>query len=207
MPSKSKSKKSKGAKWDYIWITKCSKNEDPKSESPSSIDAVFDELPEDEGKASIICEGTRSSGFMMMEEHIEEYKPIGKYVIKCSWIIRRIVTVFSPLWCFEILEKQDMATILLPTLPDSMTIAYEAACKEYDCYKCVLGRQKDFLKQKSGIEEPYDAYNLEHGTQHRCLFLPKFHPELNYIESYWGRMKYYVRLYLIAQHQRSRSIC
>jgi len=83
----------------------------------------------------------------------------------------------------------------------------EAACKEYDCYKCVLGRQKDFLKQKSGIEEPYDAYNLEHGTQHRCLFLPKFHPELNYIESYWGRMKYYVRLYLIAQHQRSRSIC
>jgi hypothetical protein len=84
MPSKAKSNKSKGAKWDCIRIAKCSKNEDSKSEAPSSTDAVFGHLHEDEGKASIICEGTRSSGFMMMEEHIEEYKPIDKYVIKFS---------------------------------------------------------------------------------------------------------------------------
>lgn len=27
------------------------------------------------------------------------------------------------------------------------------------------------------------------------MFLPKFHPELNYIERFWGRMKYYIRLH------------
>lgn len=32
-------------------------------------------------------------------------------------------------------------------------------------------------------------------TNHRCIFLPKFHPELNYIERIWGRMKYYIRLH------------
>jgi hypothetical protein len=92
-------------------------------------------------------------------------------------------------------EEQNLATILLLTLPDSMTVAYEAGYKVCDCCKCVLGRQEDFLKQKSGIEEAFDAYNLKHGTRHRCLFLPKFHPELNYIERYWGRMKFYVRLH------------
>lgn len=33
------------------------------------------------------------------------------------------------------------------------------------------------------------------GKKHRCIFLPKFHPELNPIERVWGRMKWYVRQY------------
>jgi len=36
-----------------------------------------------------------------MEEQIEEYKRIGKYVIKHLCIICRIITVFSPLWCYK----------------------------------------------------------------------------------------------------------
>jgi len=34
-----------------------------------------------------------------------------------------------------------------------------------------------------------------HGTQHRCKFLPKFHPELNPIERVWSRMKWHIRKY------------
>lgn len=51
----------------------------------------------------------------------------------------------------------------------------------------------DFMAQKSGLEEVYDAHNLLHGTSHRCVFLPKFHPELNPIERVWSKMKSYVR--------------
>jgi hypothetical protein len=101
MSSKSKSKKGKGTKWDdtknYEWW----QNKRLKSESQNSIDAVFDELHEEEEEPSVICEGTRSSGYMMMEEQIEEYKRIGKYVIKHLCIICRIITVFSPLWCYK----------------------------------------------------------------------------------------------------------
>ena len=32
-------------------------------------------------------------------------------------------------------------------------------------------------------------------TNHKCIFLPKFHPELNFIERIWGRIKYYLRLH------------
>lgn len=57
----------------------------------------------------------------------------------------------------------------------------------------MLARQEDFLRQKSGIEEEFDKYNREHGTRHICIFLPKFHPELNFIERIWGRSKYHIR--------------
>ena len=100
-PSKSKSKKSKGAKWDGIREAKYLQNKESKTKSQNSIDAVFDELHEEEEEPTVICEGTRSSGYMMMEEQIEEYKPIGKYVIKHLCIICRIITVFSPLWCYK----------------------------------------------------------------------------------------------------------
>jgi transposase len=50
------------------------------------------------------------------------------------------------------------------------------------------------MGQRSGVEEAYAKYNQENGTFHRCLCLPKFHPELNYIEQIWARMKYYIRL-------------
>jgi hypothetical protein len=92
-------------------------------------------------------------------------------------------------------DRYNMATVKLLSLPEADTVAFEAATIECDCCNCVLARQKDFLEQQSGIEEAYTKYNKEHGTHHRCLFLPKFHPELNYIERIWGRMKYYIRLH------------
>jgi len=49
-------------------------------------------------------------------------------------------------------------------------------------------------KQRSSIEEAFIQYNAAHNTSHRCLFLPKFHPELNLIERILGRMKYYIRI-------------
>ena len=50
-----------------------------------------------------------------------------------------------------------------------------------------MAKQKDFLEQKSQVEE----HIVERG--HLCLFLPKFHCELNLIEMIWGRSKQFVR--------------
>ena len=79
-------------------------------------------------------------------------------------------------------EEKSEACIYLLSLPTAEQVRYEVGCVECDCCKCVLKRQQDFLSQKTGIEEVFDKYNAEHGTKHRCIFLPKFHPELNYIE-------------------------
>ena len=92
-------------------------------------------------------------------------------------------------------EEKSEACIYLLSLPTAEQVRYEVGCVECDCCKCVLKRQQDFLSQKTGIEEVFDKYNAEHGTKHRCIFLPKFHPELNYIERVWGRMKYFIRQY------------
>ena len=85
------------------------------------------------------------------------------------------------------------------SLPDLSPTSYQASCIECSCCYCVLGRQRDFLEQpeqrSSGIEEAYSKFNCEHNSKHRCLFLPKLHPELNYIERIWGRMKYDTRLH------------
>ena len=93
-------------------------------------------------------------------------------------------------------EEKDIAAVALLSLPSRESVAYEAGCIECDCCSCTLGRQEDFLTQKSGIEEVFEKYNLLNSTKHRCLFLPKFHPELNYMERFWGRpMKCYCRLH------------
>jgi hypothetical protein len=90
-------------------------------------------------------------------------------------------------------EEKSEACIYLLSLPTAEQVRFEVGSVECDCCKCVLKRQQDFLSQKTGIEEVFDKYNAEHGTKHRCIFLPKFHPELNYIERVWGRMKYFIR--------------
>ena len=53
--------------------------------------------------------------------------------------------------------------------------------------KNVLGSQFDFRSQKGRIQE------LIESRGHETIFLPKFHPELNYIEMFWGWTKAYVR--------------
>ena len=50
-----------------------------------------------------------------------------------------------------------------------------------------LSQQPDFLEQKSMVEELFAT------TDHRAIFLPKFHCEFNFIEMYWGAIKYYCR--------------
>jgi hypothetical protein len=52
------------------------------------------------------------------------------------------------------------------------------------CCRRLLFNQPDFIAQKSQLEE----YITQRG--HLCDFYPKFHPELNFIEQYWGASKF-----------------
>ena len=56
------------------------------------------------------------------------------------------------------------------------------------CCRHLLFNQPDFVAQKSQLEE------LVTRRGHICDFYPKFHPELNFIEQYWGLAKHHYRL-------------
>jgi hypothetical protein len=68
------------------------------------------------------------------------------------------------------------------------------------CATWILSLQPDFQEQKSLIQETIKA------AGHLCIFLPKFHCELNFIEFFWGAMKRY-----LWEHcnytDRSRHVC
>ena len=51
----------------------------------------------------------------------------------------------------------------------------------------LLSQQPDFLEQKSSVQEVVEE------AGHLCIFLPKFHCELNFIEFFWGAVKKYLR--------------
>ncbi|KAF9497594.1 hypothetical protein BDN71DRAFT_1541197 [Pleurotus eryngii] len=55
------------------------------------------------------------------------------------------------------------------------------------CAKRILELQPDFKAQKSLVQEVIEA------AGHECIFLPKFHCELNFIEFFWGAVKRYLR--------------
>jgi hypothetical protein len=55
------------------------------------------------------------------------------------------------------------------------------------CAKRILDLQPDFQAQKSLVQEVIEA------AGHLCIFLPKFHCELNFIEFFWGAVKKYLR--------------
>jgi hypothetical protein len=55
------------------------------------------------------------------------------------------------------------------------------------CARRILDLQPDFQEQKSLVQEVIEA------TGHLCIFLPKFHCELNFIEFFWGAVKRYLR--------------
>src|SRR6266487_352760 len=55
------------------------------------------------------------------------------------------------------------------------------------CAQHILGNQPDFKAQKSLVQEVLEA------AGHLCIFLPKFHCELNFIEFFWGSVKKYLR--------------
>jgi len=50
-----------------------------------------------------------------------------------------------------------------------------------------MSLQPDFLEQKSLVQETIE------NVGHMCIFLPKFHCELNFIEFFWGAVKRYLR--------------
>ncbi|KIJ46076.1 hypothetical protein M422DRAFT_165741, partial [Sphaerobolus stellatus SS14] len=51
------------------------------------------------------------------------------------------------------------------------------------CAKRILNLQLDFQEQKSLVQEVIEEVG------HLCIFLPKFHCELNFIEFFWGAVK------------------
>ena len=53
----------------------------------------------------------------------------------------------------------------------------------------VMERQSDFQWEPCALSQ----YITNHGGS--CLFTPKFHPELNFIERAWGRAKWFLRLF------------
>jgi hypothetical protein len=56
------------------------------------------------------------------------------------------------------------------------------------CCACqVMSLEPDFLEQKGAIED------LIESAGHKCIFFPKFHCELNFIERYWGAAKWHLR--------------
>ena len=55
------------------------------------------------------------------------------------------------------------------------------------CCRRLLFYHPDFMAQKSELEEFITARG------HVCDFYPKFHCELNFIEQYWGAVKYLYR--------------
>ena len=55
------------------------------------------------------------------------------------------------------------------------------------CAEKVMSLQEDFRAQKSLIAETIEA------AGHKCIFYPKFHCELNFIEYFWGAAKRYTR--------------
>ncbi|KIJ33272.1 hypothetical protein M422DRAFT_264821 [Sphaerobolus stellatus SS14] len=57
------------------------------------------------------------------------------------------------------------------------------------CAKCILDLQPDFKEQKSLVQEVIEE------AGHLCIFLPKFHCELNFIEYFWGAVERYLRIH------------
>jgi hypothetical protein len=55
------------------------------------------------------------------------------------------------------------------------------------CCRRLLFNQPDFVNQRSQLEELVTS----HG--HICDFYPKYHCELNFIEQYWGAVKFRYR--------------
>ncbi|CAG8799636.1 19386_t:CDS:2 [Cetraspora pellucida] len=55
------------------------------------------------------------------------------------------------------------------------------------CVHRLMANQPDFLEQCGQIQQEIESRG------HKVIFYPKFHPELNYIEMYWGMAKKYTR--------------
>jgi hypothetical protein len=75
-----------------------------------------------------------------------------------------------------------------------------APANEWCCMYHVLSVQDDFANEKSLIQ-----HYLE-GHRHNCMYLPKFHCELNLIELLWGYAKYR-KFFLIVFELITNTLC
>ena len=55
------------------------------------------------------------------------------------------------------------------------------------CARRIISLEPDFIAQKGALHEIISI------AGHKCIFYPKFHCELNFIEMYWGAAKRYTR--------------
>ena len=53
------------------------------------------------------------------------------------------------------------------------------------CCWQIFYNQEDFKQQRSLLQELYED------ADHLCLYYPKFHCELNFIEQYWGNVNFW----------------
>ncbi|CAG8719141.1 33845_t:CDS:2 [Racocetra persica] len=92
--------------------------------------------------------------------------------------------------------KPDGSTHVMTYIDDKGLIKRCNACKKNKpdpknpkcCATRILSAQSDFASQRSRIQEVIEA------AGHMCIFYPKFHCELNYIESFWAEAKRVARL-------------
>jgi transposase len=85
---------------------------------------------------------------------------------------------------------EKLENVINQKTPDEVEIlANNLNCR---CPHCVLRKQPDFAFKQNAMEELYSMFNNTHGTDFQCIFLPKFHPELNPIERVWSAMKSHV---------------
>jgi hypothetical protein len=70
-----------------------------------------------------------------------------------------------------------------PTTNDRPGCSSEGGC----CARRILAAEKDFRDQTGRLQEEVEKLG------HQVLFYPKFHCELNFIERYWCRAKWYAR--------------
>ena len=86
--------------------------------------------------------------------------------------------------------------LLLPTggLRGACAAEKDHTANNRCCCRRLLGSQPDFKSEVSALERIIAAPDQQTGRPaHRCLFLPKYHCELNWIERYWGAAKKYAR--------------
>lgn len=65
----------------------------------------------------------------------------------------------------------------------------------------VLAKHPDFMNEKNKLEY------LLHSHGHACLFIPKFHCEINPIERCWSQAKRYTRAYCTYNNHRIKTKC
>ena len=75
-----------------------------------------------------------------------------------------------------------------------------------------MATQQDFRAECSALQHAVEeriiiqyAYGDYDSQRHKCLFLPKFHCELNWIERMWGACKSYCRSHCLYSLQGLRE--